>query len=86
MRGSEASHSHGRLQLLVATVTVVVIWLGVLPQLQRVPWFERRSRILREAGVETDAMFYTELNWDATNDRLPDPTPQLRTEAQNPPR
>ncbi len=53
----------GWMQLALASTTIAIIWFVVLPGLDRIDWVRERSQRLEEAGIEADAMFYTELNW-----------------------
>lgn len=51
-------------RLWLAVIILTGIWLVGLPALDHWDWMRERSRRLEDAGVQTDAMFYTELDWD----------------------
>lgn len=62
--GNPPAGVSGYARLLLSLAVLAVIWLLVLPALKQVPWLGQRAQHLEDAGIETDAMFYTELNWD----------------------
>ncbi|GEM_PF-1305719 len=52
-------------QLILCVGVVVAVWGFVLPWLRQVPAVNRHVTTLSEANINADAMFYTELEWQA---------------------
>ncbi len=67
----EQSISESRLQspanrrgtaiLLLVTLLMAVLWLYVLPKIGKNPEFQRHIRLREEQGIESAAMFYSDL-------------------------
>jgi hypothetical protein len=56
-----SQHTHGRRQLLICVIAIIVLWCVVLPKLGKTDWMSRWIRRNQQRNIDPSAMFYTEL-------------------------
>ena len=49
---------------LALSAMITLVWLGVLPRVAQIGPVKKHIELMQREGIEVDAMFYTELNWD----------------------
>lgn len=59
----DRSGVRGVQRLVGALLCIAVVWIGVLPWLAKQPTIREHIETMEEQGIEVDAMFYTDLNW-----------------------
>ena len=50
--------------LVTLSAAITLIWLSVLPRVAQIGPVKEHIELMQREGIEVDAMFYTELNWE----------------------